>query len=166
MTMIFVTVGSQMPFDRMVSAVDIWAETTRPDADLFAQIGDSACQPRAMRWQKTLTPAEFSATAAAADIIVAHAGMGSVLTALELGKPLVLMPRRGDLQETRNDHQLATARWLGQRPGIHIAEDENALPAALTAALQSVLHASNGRPAISPYASPDLLAAVRQLIVS
>lgn len=53
--------------------------------------------------------------------MVAHAGMGTVLTALELGKPLLLLPRRGDLHETRNDHQLATARWLQDRPGIHIA---------------------------------------------
>ncbi|GAB2873066.1 hypothetical protein GCM10027277_47920 [Pseudoduganella ginsengisoli] len=161
MTMIFVTVGSQMPFDRMVSAIDLWAERTKPDADIFAQIGDSQYRPRAMRYTKALTPAEFSQTVAQADVIVAHAGMGSVLTGMELGKPLVLMPRRGDLQETRNDHQIATAHWLAQRPGIFVAEQDEDLPAALAAAQA----ASKGSAAISPYASPDLLAAVRQFIL-
>jgi UDP-N-acetylglucosamine transferase subunit ALG13 len=160
-TTIFVTVGSQMPFDRLVAAVDLWAENTQPAADIFAQIGDSQYRPRALRYTKSLSPAEFSQTVAQADVIVAHAGMGSVLTGMELGKPLVLMPRRGDLQETRNDHQIATAHWLAQRPGIFVAEGEADLPAALAAALA----ASRGSAAISPYASPDLLAAVRQFIV-
>lgn len=160
--MIFVTVGSQMPFDRLVSAVDRWAEAVRPDADIFAQIGDSQYQPRALRYTKALSPAEFSQTVARADVIVAHAGMGSVLTSMELGKPLVLLPRRGDLQETRNDHQVATARWLAERPGIYVAEEEKDLPSALSAAMA----ASQGSVTISPYASPDLLAAVRQLILT
>lgn len=150
-----------MPFDRLVTAIDLWAEQMKPEADVFAQIGDSAYRPRAMRYTKALTPAEFAQTVAQADVIVAHAGMGSVLTGMELGKPLVLMPRRGDLQETRNDHQIATAHWLAERPGIFIAEREADLPAALAAAMA----ASKGSAAISPYASPDLLAAVRQFIV-
>ncbi|MES2260817.1 MAG: glycosyltransferase [Pseudomonadota bacterium] len=158
--MIFVTVGSQMAFDRLVAAVDAWAAARSPAPDVFAQIGPSAYVPRALRHAQALTPAEFNAQVAAADVIVAHAGMGSVLTALELGKPLVLMPRRGDLQETRNDHQLATARWLAQRPGIYVAMDESGLDAALGAALAG----AQGGPAISPYATPALIAAIQAFI--
>lgn len=160
--MIFVTVGSQMAFDRLVAAVDHWAESRRPGVDIFAQIGPSSYQPRALRHAHALTPAEFNAAVARADIIVAHAGMGSVLTALEMGKTLVLMPRRGDLQETRNDHQIATARWLGERPGIHVAMDETELDAALTAALA----AAQRNATISAYASPGLIEAVRQFVAA
>ncbi|MBY0241084.1 MAG: glycosyl transferase family 28 [Burkholderiaceae bacterium] len=165
MTMIFVTVGSQMPFDRLIRAVDLWAGHTRPDADIFAQIGDSAYRPAAMRYTRSLTPPEFAHTVAEADVIVAHAGMGSVLSGMERGKPLVLLPRRGDLQETRNDHQIATAHWLARRPGIFVAERDADLPAALAGAMAAAIMAANGGAAISPYASPDLLAAVRQFIV-
>ena len=61
----------------------------------------------------------------AAAAIVAHAGMGTILTALETGKRLLVMPRRAALGEHRNDHQLATvsrspswaaSRWQSTRP--------------------------------------------------
>jgi UDP-N-acetylglucosamine transferase subunit ALG13 len=156
---IFVTVGSQMAFDRLIEAVDRWAQAPGTPA-VLAQIGPSTLTPAHIDWCHALTPAEFNAAVAKAAVIVAHAGMGSVLTAMELGKPLVLMPRRGDLQETRNDHQIATAKWLGARPGIHIAMDEHELPAALAAALASAA----GTATIQPYAAPQLLDALRQFI--
>jgi UDP-N-acetylglucosamine transferase subunit ALG13 len=136
-----------------------WAQTPGVPA-VLAQIGPSDLVPANVDWRHALSPAEFNAAVARADVIVAHAGMGSVLTAMELGKPLVLMPRRGDLQETRNDHQVATAKWLAARPGIHIAMDEHELPAALSAALASV----QGTATIEPYAAPQLLEALRQFI--
>ena len=56
--------------------------------------------------------------------IVAHAGMGTILTALELGKPLLIMPRRAALGEHRNDHQLATAERFAAVDGVKVAFDE------------------------------------------
>ena len=159
--MIFMTVGSQMGFDRMVAAVDAWAGAQAAPPDVLAQIGNGAYRPRTLRAVQSLTPAEFNAAVAGADVLVAHAGMGSVLTALELGKPLVLMPRRGDLQETRNDHQLATARWLATRPGIYVAMDEQELAGAMAAALAAA--GAAGAP-ISAHASPALIGALRDWI--
>ena len=66
----------------------------------------------------------------AADAVVAHAGIGTILGALELGKPTVVMPRRAALGEHRNDHQLATARRFSG-PGIAVALDEHELAAEL-----------------------------------
>ena len=123
-----------MPFDRLVQAMDLWAGQ-HPECKVLAQIGISSLQPKNIEYFTALTPAEFRARVAQAEIIVAHAGMGSVLTALEYSKPLVLLPRRGDLRETRNDHQLATARWLAQKPGIRVAMEVGDLPAAIAAAL-------------------------------
>ena len=76
-------------------------------------------------------PREFRAKAQESDVIVAHAGMGSILTALELGKPIVVMPRRAHLGEHRNDHQWATANHLGHGLGIPVAADEAELIAHL-----------------------------------
>lgn len=158
--MIFVTVGSQMAFDRLIGAMDSWTAAQSDAPDVFAQIGPSALRPAAMRWSVALTPQEFDAAVDAASVIVAHAGMGSVLTAMEKGKVLVLMPRLGERQETRNDHQVATARWLASREGIFIAMDEHELPAVLATA-----RAASARTArIAPYASDRLIEALRSFV--
>ena len=120
--MIFVTVGAQMPFDRLVRAVDDWAG--RVPAEIFAQIGPSSLRPRHMAWTRFLAPADFLAQVGAADLLVAHAGMGSIITALEYGKPILVMPRRGELGETRNNHQVATTKRFRGFGRVEVALDE------------------------------------------
>lgn len=124
--MIFVTVGHQMPFDRLVGAVDAWA-ATRPGIDVFAQIGRTDLRPRSMRWKERVEPSEFLELISSASVVVAHAGMGTILSALEIGRPLLIMPRKAELRETRNDHQFATATRLSGRSGLYIALDETTL---------------------------------------
>lgn len=127
--MIFLTVGSQMPFDRLVKHVDDWAFLRGVEG--LAQIGNSAMQTRALKAAAQLAPDAFNQAVAACDLLIGHAGMGTVLTGLEFGKPMILFPRLGGLRETRNDHQVATLRWLADRPGIHPAFDEAELTALL-----------------------------------
>jgi UDP-N-acetylglucosamine transferase subunit ALG13 len=130
---IFVTVGSQMPFGRLVRAVDEWAGRNR-DVEVVAQVGlDEPYRALNLRAFADVPPDEYAGYVRACDLVVAHAGMGTVLTALEFCKPMLLMPRRHALHETRNDHQLATLRWLMANPGIHAADDEAALKEALDA---------------------------------
>jgi UDP-N-acetylglucosamine transferase subunit ALG13 len=123
---IFVTVGGQLPFDRLVHTVDGWA-ARQTSTRVFAQIGASDRTPAHIRWEHFLSPDEFEAKAREAEVLVAHAGMGSILTAFELKKPIIVMPRRAHLGEHRNDHQWATVKNLGGHPGITVADDEEAL---------------------------------------
>ena len=109
--MIFVTVGTDGPFDRLIATVDRWAgENGR--TDVVAQIGRSTLQPRFVEAHRFLDPPRFSEYFASAEFVIAHAGMGTILSALRYGKPLIVMPRRASLGEQRNEHQLATARRL------------------------------------------------------
>ena len=124
--MIFVTVGGQLPFDRLVHAVDGWA-AHHVGVEIFAQIGSSTRPPANIEWEQFLSPDEFKAKAREAEVLVAHAGMGSILTAFELEKPIIVMPRRAHLGEHRNDHQWATVKNLGGHSGITVATDEEAL---------------------------------------
>lgn len=120
-----------MPFPRLVRAVDEWAQYHR-GVEVVAQIGsDTSAQPLALTVFESVSPARFSELVRSCDLVVAHAGTGTVLTALEHDKPMILMARRAALQETRNDHQVATLRWLESKPGIRAAEDEAALKVAL-----------------------------------
>lgn len=158
--MIFATVGSQMPFDRLMEALDKWAGKSTQSMPILAQTGATKFRPKNMRAVESLSPAEFRDAVQAATVIVAHAGMGSVLTALEFGKPLVVLPRLGSKQETRNDHQVATARWLATKPGIFVAMDDAELEGAINRARTQASQSD----AISPFATPALIDALKTFI--
>jgi UDP-N-acetylglucosamine transferase subunit ALG13 len=156
--MIFVTVGSQEPFDRLIRVVDEWARL-RPHSRVFAQIGSSALCPKHIEFTKFLEPSEFNRMMRAASLIVAHAGMGSIISALELGKPIVVMPRQGRLRETRNDHQVATAERFGAQGRVIVAHDEQDFPGKIDYAL--TLGQTHR---IEPEASPRLIATIRAFL--
>jgi UDP-N-acetylglucosamine transferase subunit ALG13 len=131
---IFVTIGSVFPFDRMIRAADDWA-AANPEEEVFAQIGDGGYEPRHMIWVRRLDRETYDTAASRARLLVAHAGMGSVITAGRFGKPIVILPRRHALGEHNTDHQADTAAWLSGRSGIYLAEDESVLGHRIEAAL-------------------------------
>ena len=156
--MIFATVGTQLPFDRMIAALDGWA-AAHPGNEVFAQIGPGAFAPRHIKHRRFISPAECRARMVAADAIVAHAGMGTILNALEMGKPLLIVPRRASLGEHRNDPQLATARRFAETGRLLVAFDESDLADHLDQLRR------RGRPdRISPFASDQLITALRNFI--
>lgn len=128
--MIFVTVGNMDPFDRLVRAVDAWA-ADRPRDEILVQIGSGRYRPEHCRHVDFLTPNQFRETFAEARFVVSHAGMGTIITALELSKPLVVMPKRAELGEQRNEHQLATVRRFRRSTRIRVAETEEELHGVL-----------------------------------
>ncbi|MEN8141424.1 MAG: glycosyltransferase [Thermodesulfobacteriota bacterium] len=156
--MIFVTVGGQMPFDRLIKAMDQWA-ANQPQLRCLAQVGRGGWRPKHMDWVEILPPQKFREHLNGAELVVAHAGMGSILSALDMGKKLLVMPRRGHLQETRNDHQMATANRLAAMGLVIHARDEKELPQLLPP------HGKiDPRRSTSCYASPQLLDAIRSFI--
>lgn len=147
-----------MSFERLTSAVDRWA-SEHSQHSFFAQIGPTASPPENMPWKRLLPGGEFKQKVDEADIVVAHAGMGSILSALLLRKPIVVMPRRGDLRETRNDHQLATADRLSKLLYVSVATDTDELYRFLESPNRIVVGEE-----ISPYASEQLLGNIRDFI--
>jgi UDP-N-acetylglucosamine transferase subunit ALG13 len=158
---IFVTIGSMFPFDRLVRVMDAWARD-HPDATLLAQIGDGAYLPAHMPWVRRLDQAAFARTVAEARLIVAHAGMGSVITAGQVGRPIVLLPRRKDWGEHTTDHQIATANWLRGRAGIHVADGDADLGPRIAAALA----AGETSPSCADRAPPEFIARIRQSLLT
>jgi len=154
---IFVTVGSEIAFDRMLSVVDNWAAST--GEEVFAQIGPSEMQLSHVQYKQFLPPAEYQNYIKHCTAIIAHAGMGTILSAMQHCKPVVIMPRMAKYQETRNDHQVATARRLGNRAGIYVAMDEDALKEQLTN-----IHLLKAGGAVSSYASDELIETIKCFI--
>lgn len=158
--MIFVTVGSDIPFDRLVRAVDRWARA-RDRRDVIAQIGHGGWQPGFISFSAMLKPAEFRERLINATIVVGHAGMGTILSALQHSKPILVMPRRGGLGETRNDHQMATARHLLDMGKINVAFDDDELFGFLDR-----IEELTPKEAITPFANSDLILGLRNFIHS
>ncbi|MEE9339798.1 MAG: glycosyltransferase [Methylococcaceae bacterium] len=123
--MILVTVGIQLPFPRLISAMDKIAETL--EEKVIAQIGSQTKKPLYMETVDELAPEEFEKQMTNARVIVSHVGGGTILTAQRLKKPLIVFPRQAKLLEHRNDHQLDTARNLDNLEGIYVAWSEKQL---------------------------------------
>jgi UDP-N-acetylglucosamine transferase subunit ALG13 len=158
--LIFVTVGTELPFDRLVRTVDRWAlESGR--GDVFAQIGEGGWEPQHFPFSHFVEPLEFGERFRAATLVVAHAGMGTILSALHYGKPLLVMPRRAALGEHRNDHQWATAQRLLEMGKINVAFDADELRTKLDG-LGELELASSTR--IGPSAGEELISALREFI--
>jgi len=146
--LIFATIGNTDPFDRLVQTVDRWAGQHR-QIPVFAQIGEGNYQPVYCQYARYLTPNDYRAKFSQARFVVAHAGMGAIISAVELQKPIILLPRLATLGEQRNEHQLATAKHWRKSPLITVADSTEELFMALSKAIESV-------PAIATDESPEL----------
>ena len=158
--MLFLTVGYQMAFDRLTCSVDDWA-SQNPEVEIFAQIGPSEFKPGHLKWTQFLEPPEFTDKLKTCSGIIAHAGMGSILTALQYGKPILIMPRHGALRETRNDHQIATAKRFEHYENIIVAMSEDELPNCL-----QQLKKMNPATGSDPVASAQLIHSLKSFIDS
>ena len=154
--MILATVGMQLPFPRLMAALDRLAPLL--GARVLAQTGPDTGRYPGLETVERLLPQDFAVAVAQARVIVAHAGIGTVLTAKAACKPLILFPRRHALGEHRNDHQIATARQLQGERGLHVAWGEADLERLLRAPALAGMTAAPG-----PHA-PALIAHIRDFI--
>ena len=156
---IFVTIGSMFPFDRLIRVVDELAPSW-PEETFFAQTGDGTYRPRNMEFVRSLPSTAFAEKIKASRLIVAHAGMGSVISALEAGRPIAVLPRDVNLGEHTTDHQMATARWLSTKPGIHVAFDDHSLKRAI----EDAMTVDTSSAPSTRSAPPEFLSKLRQFV--
>jgi UDP-N-acetylglucosamine transferase subunit ALG13 len=146
-----VTVGSSpFPFDRLLRAVDHW----EVEEELIVQHGPSMIRPRQATCVDFLSFDELVDLVRRARLIVMHAGVGSILTALVERQHPVVVPRRRSFGEAVDDHQLTFVQrahelglvsWLEDLerlpPGIvdHLADAEQ--PSLVASPIESELRA-------------------------
>lgn len=126
--MIFLTVGTQFPFDRLVKAVDKAAGTNGFDEQIVAQIGESSYCPENFEAAHSVEKAVFDQHFSKADSIISHAGMGTITMALDHRKPLLVMPRLKKYGEVVNDHQLVIAKKFEQLGYLLVAYSAEDVP--------------------------------------
>ena len=114
-----VTVGTmgRYPFRRLVERL---VEILPADADVLWQTGCTPVEDLDIPGHESLPSSELRDAIAHADVVVAHAGTGTAITALEQGRCPVLVPREHAHGEHVDDHQAQTAARLQAR-GLAIA---------------------------------------------
>lgn len=125
--MIFLAVGTQFGFDRLVRAVDKTIEEGLIREPVFAQIGPGQYRPRYMDYAISLEKTQFEKTLHGCRAMISHAGIGNISLALSLQKPLLVMPRLKKYNEVVNDHQVHTARKFEQLGHIVAVYEEKDL---------------------------------------
>lgn len=154
---IVVTLGTMRNygFRRAVIAVKrVLDEVAAPDAQVLWQVGfteagdvvDDSC---------AMVPFDaLKESVAGADLVIAHAGIGSALMALDLGKCPVLLPRRHSSNEHIDDHQLMIAGELDRRR-LAVSKDPDELTVAdLRAAMARTI---TSVPVLDPFTLADSL---------
>jgi UDP-N-acetylglucosamine transferase subunit ALG13 len=107
-----VALGTEVwPFTR---AVDRVLELL-PDAEITWQVGVTDYVHDGAQLQRWLPPDELRRAMGEADVVIAHAGVGTVLAALGEGKVTVVLPRLEAQQEHVDDHQVEVAAMLDRR---------------------------------------------------
>ena len=103
--MIFATLGTHhQPFDRFVRV----ALAIAADEPLVIQHGHTGRAPAgpSVQWHRWLRPEDMAALMRAADVVITHAGVATIVAAVRAGHRPIVVPRRHHLGEHVDDHQL------------------------------------------------------------
>jgi UDP-N-acetylglucosamine--N-acetylmuramyl-(pentapeptide) pyrophosphoryl-undecaprenol N-acetylglucosamine transferase len=144
------------------SAVDAVLRTlpqvSAPEVEVTWQVGGTEVDPLSLpagaRVSVSLPAAELQARVAEADLVIAHAGVGSALTALGAGRRPVLLPRQVSAGEHVDDHQSQIAADLHARGLAVGVRPEDLTAEHLQTALASRVVSTQGGPfVLTPHAA-------------
>jgi UDP-N-acetylglucosamine transferase subunit ALG13 len=128
--LIFVTLGThEQPFER---SIDMLAGAGI-DEELVVQHGHTPARaglPNSS-WLSFTSYEELTHLVRQSEAVVSHCGVGTILTALRLGKIPIVVPRLRKHGEHVDDHQLQIAREFGRRGLVLPCFDADGLASAL-----------------------------------
>lgn len=132
--MIFVTLGTQsFPFNRLLELVDrLVAEGVIKD-EVFAQIGYASYVPKNYSYVNFLGPADYNRYITEAGLIIAHAGVGTIMNCLSNRKKLIVVPRAKEYNEHVDNHQFEIADEFARKGYLLVAENYETLKSAVLA---------------------------------
>lgn len=109
--MIFVTVGTHnQSFERLIRKMDEIA--AKINEKVIMQIGHTDYEPENTKWFKFIDIDEIMNFYKSADVIVSHAGAGTLLDALSFEKPIIAVPRMKKFGEHIDNQQIELAEAL------------------------------------------------------
>lgn len=122
--MILVILGTQdKPFTRLLEALDAQKKAGVIQDELIVQAGCTKLDTDSMKLFDLLPIDEFDALINDADVIITHAGVGSILSALKKGKKVIACARLAQYGEHTNDHQLQIQEEFARQGYLISCED-------------------------------------------
>ena len=131
-------------FNRLLEKIDEIAGKRR-DWNFFAQTGHSDYKMKNVECRDFWSGGEYKRIFRNASVIVCHAGAGTIISALETGKKVVVVPRLKRFGEHTNDHQLEIAETLARNKKAIVVEDIRKLGGALKEAMHFKADLSSSR---------------------
>jgi UDP-N-acetylglucosamine transferase subunit ALG13 len=125
------------PFPRLIE----WAEryvAEHPGIDLFVQHGYTPA-PKSGEHVVLAPRAEMIERYKAATVVVTQGGPGGIFDVASVGKAPIVVPRRPELGEHVDGHQIAFSRYITSTGVAVLAEDYDTFAAELTASLAEPL---------------------------
>jgi beta-1,4-N-acetylglucosaminyltransferase len=126
--MIFVTVGNDFRgFDRLLKKMDEIAPSI-PN-EIVIQRGYSKYLPKNAKQFDFVSMNEAIEYMKKSELVVSHAGIGTIILCKEYGIPILILPRRKGYGEHMNDHQMEIAKTLEEKrdENIHVIYQEDQL---------------------------------------
>lgn len=121
--------GTSAGFDRLVNCLAEYARA-HPAEQVWVQHGHGRLPPELSG--ASLVPRDaLLSRMRCADVVVCHAGVGTLLDALSMGHVPVVIPRRQHLREIVNDHQLEITQALADVGRVVPVHDVSELDAAI-----------------------------------
>lgn len=103
--LIFVTVGTQIPFDRLLKSVEKQIELGNIKEKVLVQAGVTNFKSDKMEIVGFIPMDEFKKIIEEAKIIICHGGVGTITDGLRNNKVIIACPRLERFNEAKNDHQ-------------------------------------------------------------
>ena len=136
--MIFVTVGNDYRnFDRLLKKMDEIAPLI--PSEIVIQRGYSRYLPKNTKHFEFVSINKAIEYIRRSQLVISHAGIGTIILCKEYGVPIILLPRRKRYGEHMNDHQLEIAKVLEERgdKSIYVIHEEGQLEEKITEVLRS-----------------------------
>ena len=120
--MIFVTLGTQdKPFKRLLD----YLENSDINDEIIVQNGFTEYESNKLKLFKYLDKDDFDNYLKKADLIICHAGVGTIVNCLKNDKKVLAVPRLFKYGEHQNDHQLQIANAYFQKGYILVMNDND-----------------------------------------
>lgn len=105
--MIFVILGTQdKPFTRLIELVEAIKQENIIQEDVIVQSGTTKYDSKDLKIVPFMDMQQFNDTITKANYVIAHGGVGTIMTCLNNHKKVIALPRLGNYGEHENDHQL------------------------------------------------------------